>query len=242
MGKYEHSFEIPETERVYFRLRNTGTDEMVKKESHALNMMNSGLILQNEAREFIGRDPLSEEQMRETSEYRKKKYMDELDVEKQKVVSEISTESQIKIAKSAPKKPSGMTKKTSSGNTKSKNTKSEGAKKSAASKVAPKNQHTKDSVVESLQRSILNKESINRVSSKATKLLLDYSMSRLTFGIADSSDYLDEDLEFEVIKATSEMCDEVLISSHDSVRIHTIINKTIDKLDVYVNNIITGQE
>jgi len=257
-GKYAHPFEISAEDRVFLTLRNTSTDEMIKKESHALNMMNSGLTLHNEAREFIGKEPLTEEQMRETSGYRSQKYMDELEVNRQNQINEFQAEQQIKIVKatprpagasggssSTPKKSSSSsstTKKTKSGNTKTKNTKAQGAKKSAASITSPKNKKTRDYISTSLIRSIQNGESLDRISIKAMRLFSDYSVGRMTSGIMDSSEYMDENLEREVMNAVTRMCDDLSSKSLNTIKITTIVDKTIDILNVYVNNVLIGSK
>lgn len=245
-GRYSAPYEITEEDRVFLELRHRSADEQIKKESHTLNLMNAGLLMHNEGREEIGRVPLTEEQTKEMFAYRNQKYMDELEIEKAKQTGQNQTVEQIKVAKAAPKpaaaggasKPKASTaKKTAGGNSKGKTNKAKASSNSTTNKTTPKNQHTKDSIVATLSGLIGNKSSTERLILKSHRLLSDFGMVRMTYGVMDSSEFMDPDLDKEIRSIVIGMTDSLEASDINSIKIKAIVGTAIDKTAVYVNNI-----
>ena len=255
-GKYEHSFQISEDDRVFLKLSSVSTEERTSRETHALNMMNSGLLTHNEAREVIERKPLSEEEQRESHEYRKQKYMDELEISKQKIIAEHATEQNIKIAKATPK-PAATSgggssggkvsptlksggKKTTGGNTKAKKTKAQGAANTAKAKATQgKQKPARDMVSEKIIHSI-NYNSEEVTCLRAERLLSDYGMNKLTYGLMDASEAMDDGLQKNIRIAIADMIVDLEENELNTLKIKSIVNKTIDKIDLYINNILVG--
>jgi hypothetical protein len=245
-GRYDTPYDISEEDRVFLELRHRSADEQIKKESHTLNLMNAGLLLHNEGREEIGRVPLTEDQMKEMFAYRNQKYMDELEVEKSKKTGEDQATQQIKVAKAAPKptatassgsKPkAAAAKKTATGNSKGKSDKGKAAANSSKSKTAPKNQNSKDSIIGIISNLVDSKASTERLIFKSHRLLSDFGMLAMTYGIIDSSECMDPELDTEIRSIVIDMIDSLESSQLNSIKISSIVGRAIDKTTLCVNN------
>jgi hypothetical protein len=241
-GRYSAPYEITEDDRVFLQLRNVSTEEMVLKENHVINKVNSGLLTLPEARAELGKENLTEEELSQLLAYVETKKMNELEVEKARQMGEIETANAIKVSKAAPKPAAASssssgnkTGTTKSGNPKQKTNKQKGAGNAAKNGTAPKN--TRDNIESSLIKLIHDGSTTNRLVLKAHRLLADYGMEKLTYGLLDAEDGIDKDLDTEIRHIVSDMLECLDTKDLNSIKINTIVGKAIDKIELYVNNI-----
>lgn len=251
-GKYKHSYQIPEKERVYLSFEFTSEDEKAKKESHVLNKMQSDLITLNEARKEIGMPALPESQIKQLKSYRIQKNMDELEVDKQKVLGKEQASQQIRVAKATPKPQPGAeaqgkkssaqsskanTKKTASGNSKTKKSSSSAASNATSNKVAPKNQHTRDSVRDEIVKSIMYGRSIDSCSYLALRLIQDYIARKVSMGLVGYEDIKCDEVDRVVNKTIADIIGSGLDNRDNHIKLSCSIAKHIDNLELTINNI-----
>jgi hypothetical protein len=254
-GRYTHSFEIAEEERVHLVFKTTSVDEQIKKESHSMQKFNANLITCEEAREEMGKECLEEEEREDLNAYSTQRDQDKLEVAKTKELVEHQAEQTIKIAKAAPKptaagasstpkKSTGaQTKKTSGGNTKTKKSKAKAANNTNTNKTKPKNQYSKDSIVKKISSIIeisssSDKGSLERVFLTSHRILCDYGMNKISHGLIDFREHMDENLEITIRDIVASLMDDIYNSDLNDIKINAITCKMVDKLDRYVNNII----
>lgn len=131
-GKYSAKYEIPEDDIVSFEFNKIDQDSQIKKESHLLNLANSGMITAQEFRLDTGRKELSNKDLEFMGKWAES-VMPKVEVESIKSGMNNNQNDETKTSEKASSKRSIQS---SSNNT----TKSKGSDNLAKSNVSPKNQ------------------------------------------------------------------------------------------------------
>jgi len=171
--KYKNNYIIPLKDQVFFKFHDVDPTTRIKKESHVLNKMSSGILTTNEARDELDYDPLSYNDLKKLYNIQIKMVNNEIDFDQNVRVSELANKNS---------ETDTEVRKTKTGNSKTKNTKKTGAKKSSQSIVNPKNQHNQDSLlnndnyntIQNIKDIILQTNNIEILSKKIYDILNNY--------------------------------------------------------------------
>lgn len=254
-GTYEHSFEIDQENRVFFSFSEADIDNKILKENHTINKVNADLMGTDEARKELKMPSLKDDniesihtvRVQKTHEDRQHKQAKDLAKHEAELVPPSTTTS---TTKKATNGASTTTKVTKTGTAKSQPTKKSGAGNAAKAATKPKNQYSKDWLINRMFLVLNNKTMENKISV-LTKHIADHVMFNATQGVADPEAMN----PFDVVGLKDE-CEKLVIelmnaiASVDAKEISNplllnrkkdlAVSKTIDKVSNYVNNMIYG--
>jgi len=232
-GRYEHPFDISESDSVELVFNTVDTDELVKKEAHAMNKMASGIITTSEAREMLGMRPLEESEMKSIHTVMMTKILNDQNLE----VAKATIAMQPKVVGTAVQKTTSTKPKTTGGNQKKSKDKTSGANNANKSIASPKNQHSKvGDMIHELIDYASGSATHDIIMSRFLRDLPDISILTLSCGIIDANDYYPKEIESMVVIALLSVDDTMLdnkLTLHGKKR---KIKKTIDNMCSLVNN------
>jgi hypothetical protein len=253
-GRYEHTFEIDEEDRVNLKFSELDVDNMIKKENHTIQKANVDLITTDEARQQTGKksmkpgqhDELHNRNMEQRNAKDEHKRQKDLATHQASLVPPTTSTS---TTKKATNGASTTTKVTKTGTAKSQPTKKAGAASAAKNKAKPKNQHSKDWLLTRLFLTINNTQ--DNKEELLSKHFADFLLYNASQGFIDPNE--EDALTFKDIKSQAELLTTQLIidlidlhdlNIQDPITLNkkkdTLISKTIDKVVEYVNNITSG--
>ncbi len=248
---YEHAFEIDDESRVYFSFSEADIDNLIKKENHTLNKVNSDLLTTDEARKELKKRPLKDDninalhtvRVQANNEERQAKITKDLAKHDASLVPPSTTTS---VTKKATNGASTTTKTTKTGTSKSQPSKKSGASGAAKSATKPTNQYSKDWLIGRVFR-VMNNNDLNK-EYEITKAIADYVTWKVSNGYIDpretSSLQIPDVKEFAEQHASTildglvdltakEINNPILLNKKKDI----VISRTIDKIENYVNNI-----
>lgn len=245
-GRYQFEYEIPEEERVIMTFNTIDVDEKIKKETHCINAINTGLLTSDEARKDLNKEPLTEEDMQNLHSIKLQRLSNDVNFEYDQKVHTLDLET-ARVSAAAKAKASGgssgsktrtaSTKKTKSGNTKTTQSKKSGAANAAKNRVKPRNQNT-DSLIAQLCRLIDRDHAPTLKHTRMIRAMYEYTSLNITDGLLNNYETKESNnLLNNLLADIIEYCDNNRVSS---ARKKQFIRKTIDKLDNYINNIKEG--
>ena len=230
-GRYEHPFDIPEEDAVTLVFSTVDTAEMIKKESHVLNMMTQGILMTNEARKEIGKKPLSEEEFSQLHSVKMKEMDAQRGIDVAEKMKKINPPDKGGVPDGKPK-PAKVKQKG-----KDQDKKGKGSAKQTKSITSPKNQHSSTKDFYERLSEIIESDCSPKVKSVSAGIILDQmTASFITGGLLTDIDSLGEEASIFSKRAKDKIL-KIVGKTGESEAKNALINKILDNLFSCCQNI-----